>query len=312
LSRDILVAVADTHVNSTCALCPPVVHLDDGGEYHPSRAQAWLWQCWNDLLEKVKAMRRPGDRLYGLLDGDGPDANPRTSQLIAENEETIVATTIETIRPLREMCDAGFWVLRGTEAHGGDAGNLEEAVARGLQATKYPADGEAWSCWFLKLRLQGLVIDVAHHGRMGMLPWTKANALGGVAYEMLDLYVRNGEPPPALCLRAHRHRSGDTFENYPVRVVALPAWQLATAYSHKVATRKPSDIGGAIITIQDGRLGLETVLFRPKADAVWEPDPAALKAAQKPGAESNSRSASSSRRSSKRRQTASKVDQPEP
>jgi hypothetical protein len=45
----LLVLTGDLHVNSTVALCPPTVELDDGGTYHHSRTQAWIWNRWIDF-----------------------------------------------------------------------------------------------------------------------------------------------------------------------------------------------------------------------------------------------------------------------
>jgi hypothetical protein len=260
------------HVNSTIGLCAPTVTLDDGGEYQASKVQLWLYQCWQDTLARVRKLRKRGDRVYGVFDGDGPDGNWHSAvQLITTNPQAIVSAFIDVARPMRELCHDGFWMVRGTEAHVGPSAYLEETAAELLQATKYPADGDRFTCWQLKLRLQGVSFDIMHHGRMGNLPWTKANALGTQAYQLVDAYIRNGEMPPTVGVRAHRHRWADTGANYPVRMIALPCWQLATAYVHKVAPASPADIGAVICVIEDGRLQVEPVLYRPQTEAAWEP-----------------------------------------
>jgi hypothetical protein len=170
------------------------------------------------------------------------------------------------------MAQDGFWIIRGTETHGGIAGHLEEAAARLLEATKYPTDSEMFSCWFLKLRLQNRLFDITHHGRLGRLPWTRINALGTIVYEMVDEYIRNREPLPDVVIRGHYHRWGDTGSNYPIRAVSLPCWQLATAYAHRVAPRRRADIGAVIFVVEDGQIGARAVLYRIKPEVAWDPD----------------------------------------
>jgi len=52
----IVAVVADTHPNSTVGLCPPEVELDDGGTYHASKAQRWLWEFRIPLVSLSRFM----------------------------------------------------------------------------------------------------------------------------------------------------------------------------------------------------------------------------------------------------------------
>ena len=52
---------SDLHAGSTVAICPPRVQLDDGGEYHASKAQRWLWERWKDFWIRGEAKRRQLD-----------------------------------------------------------------------------------------------------------------------------------------------------------------------------------------------------------------------------------------------------------
>lgn len=49
-----LLIVSDTHINSTVAICPSEVELDDGGSYRPSRGQRWLWAGGKKLTEHMQ------------------------------------------------------------------------------------------------------------------------------------------------------------------------------------------------------------------------------------------------------------------
>jgi hypothetical protein len=281
MTRAIFVGTGDLHSNSTLGLCPPEVVLDDEGTYHASKAQLWLWQCWNDLIKEAKGLLKAGDRVYGLANGDTADVNPRTTQLITFNDSDAVSLAVNTVQPLRDMCVDGFWVLRGTGAHDGPAGSMAELVAHRLDATKYPRSSERFSCWYLVAKLGGLVFDVTHHGPAGLLPWTRMNAAGRVAFELMELYLGQGKMPPAVALRSHRHKLIDSYDNYPVRVIGLPAWQLATEYAHKVAPRRPCDIGGIICIVEDGHLDVRHVKFKPQPEEVWCDDAPSSLASEK-------------------------------
>lgn len=78
-----------------------------------------------------------------------------------------------------------------------------------------------------------------------------------------------GERAPDLAIRSHYHQWVDTYDAYPTRVIQTLAWQLKTAYVHKVAAESLAEVGGAIVTIRDGVIEhIEKVMFPVK-----RPDP---------------------------------------
>jgi hypothetical protein len=269
MGRSLLALVSDLHTNSTLGLCSPEATLPEGQSVSLTKAQTWLWQGWQDWLGRVKDAWRPGDKLYGVAVGDGPDLNKKTTQLHTHDPGGAITLFVETIRPLRELCEDGFWIVRGTENHVGDAGNLEEVAAMLLQTTHYPADSKLASAWLLRLALNGVRVDLAHHGPAGRLPWTGPNGLGRVAYEIIDEYVRAGEALPHLAVQAHNHKFYDTHDNFPIRVLGLPCWQLQTSYGYRVSPRRATDIGAVLVILEDGRMQVEPTLFRAKMEARW-------------------------------------------
>jgi len=269
MGRTLLALAADAHANSTLGLCNPEASLPDGQPVSLTKAQQWLWQCHLDFLDQVKAAWRPGDRLYGVWAGDGPDINRKTTQLMTTNPMGAVELFVATAKPLLELCEDGGWILRGTENHDGDAGNLEEMAARLLGTSHYPADSKLASCWLLRLALSGVQVDVTHHGPMGRLPWTKTNGLMRVAAEIQDEYVKHGQLPPALAVQAHNHVFGDTGLNHTVRVIGLPCWQLQTSYGFRVSPRRMTDIGGVLVILDEGRMEVRPILFTPQMEDRW-------------------------------------------
>ena len=114
-----LICVSDLHINSTVALSPPVVNLDDGGTYHASRGQRWLWECWLDFTERVTGL--PGRKVL-LINGDMGelDTKRRSNQLITVNKANIQRLVLDTLEPLVTAVDS-LIVIRGTMAHTGKA-----------------------------------------------------------------------------------------------------------------------------------------------------------------------------------------------
>lgn len=269
----VLAVVSDVHAGSSVAICPPRITLDDGGVYEASKAQRWLWQCWIAYWARVDAARA-GAQLYIVFNGDLIEGDHhKTTQIMSANSNAQAAVVNAAMAvPLALKPDRLFFV-RGTEAHVGQSASAEERIADGLRRDKRPVEGdpdtETASWWYLYLAIQGVRIDITHHGRTGLREHTRGGAAVLHAHDILLGYAKRGEPPPHLCLRGHWHKFNDG-EAGPVRVFTTGAWQLATGHVHKVAPDSLADIGGAIITIRDGTYTLEKVEYRPSRGPIWQ------------------------------------------
>jgi hypothetical protein len=132
-----------------------------------------------------------------------------------------------------------------------------------------PATGTA-SAWHHVFELEGVKIDAAHHGRMGQLPWTKHGLVTRDAAAILFEYANSDIRPPDLAIRSHQHRSSDTGNGCRVRLIATPAWQLKTAFIHRIAPNSLSDIGGVIAWLEEGeKPRVEIVEYKPARPATW-------------------------------------------
>lgn len=274
MSVDLLVVTSDHHCGSTVALCPPHgVTLDDGGHYTPSLAQQWVAQCWGDFWDDIARVRDSlGARLSVVFNGDAVEGDHHgTSQIISRNplvEAEIVRDVFAT--PMSLGPEAVF-VVRGTESHVGASGKAEEALARHLGAEGDPDAGTA-SWWHLRMELQGVRIDCAHHGRIGQRPWTKQNAVQALAAEIFYEHAARGRTHPQLAFRSHFHQFCDSYLAHPTRAIQTPAWQLKTAYVHKKHAESIADIGGVMAVIRDGRVAdVRPILYTPKEASVWKP-----------------------------------------
>ena len=268
--KDIIAVTSDWHCNSTLGLCPPELALDDGGMYHASHAQLWLWQHWLEFWSYVRAKAYPDGHVYAVHNGDLVDIIPQSVQLISYNETTAVKCALVATTPLQGVVQTHF-VIRGTQLHTGASGYLEEIVAGVLGAEPCPATGtKSW--WHLQLQLQGVLFDVAHHRSLGHLPWTEVNPMQRLIYEVIAQASANKRPLPQFIVRSHGHRRADTFDSHPmVRAIATPGWQLTTDYGHRIATNRIPHVGGVVFTITNGKTVVDTLLYTPQPDLPWLP-----------------------------------------
>lgn len=275
MSTVIIAGTSDIHAGSMVAVCPPRVQYDDGGEYFASKAQNWLYANYTDYWEYVERLREEEQaELYTVFNGDVTEGDHhRTTQILSGNS-AVQARVVKALLdiPLSLGPDKIFFV-RGTEAHVGPSGSSEEKIAENLRNAGRPIVGDlasgAASHWHLEMEIHEQRIEWAHHGRNGQRPWTEQNILNLLAFQIWSEHGLRGELAPHLAVRAHMHRQGDTYDKFPTRLVAMPAWQLHTAYTRKAVPESMSDIGGIIIKIKDGVLSVEKKLYKPAAGFVW-------------------------------------------
>jgi 3',5'-cyclic AMP phosphodiesterase CpdA len=258
-----IIVISDLHINSTVALCKPSVQLDDGQEVKISKAQRWFWDNWLDLMERVDAYKPDvliinGDTLEG-------DTKKRSYQLITRNPATIVGIGSETLEPLVSKVPAVYFI-RGTGAHGGKSGFLEEDLARDFDNSVKVRNN--FSHWSLNVIADGVRISAAHHATMGGLPWTKANAANALAARIQFQYSQDGERAPDIVLRGHVHRWGDSYDAYRTRAIVTPCWSLATEHIHKIAPDTLPECGAVFITCDAGKYEVEKIKYEPKG-RVW-------------------------------------------
>lgn len=257
-------------------MCPPTIKLDDGGEYTASKAQGWLWECWNAYVEQVHEMRMLHKaKLVWLFNGDAVDGNHhKTTQIMSGNPNAQAAAWNEVIRPVLALKPNHIVMTRGTSAHVGESACAEERIADGLRRdhrpiVSDPATGAA-SLWHWYADIQGVRVDATHHGRIGQREHTRASGIVLYAHDVHLSYTKRGETPPDLAFRGHNHKFADSFDACKPRVVATGAWQLGTGYVHKVAPDSIADIGGAITVIDAGQYMVEKVEYQAQRGATWQ------------------------------------------
>lgn len=271
-----MAVVSDVHAGSATALAPDVVTLDDGGEYHASKAQRWLRQNWGSYWKDVAQVRDAEDaELYTIFNGDLVDGQVKGStQIISANPNAQAAVVSEVMAVPLGLKPDRILVVRGTEAHVGNSASAEERIADGLRRDKRPIitepETKAASWWHWRAEIQGVRLDVTHHGRIGQREHTRGSQVILYAHDILLAHAKAGHPAPHLCFRGHNHKWADSFDACPVRVVGTGAWQLGTGYVHKVQPDSLADIGGCIVTIRNGEYDVRKVQFNPERPT-WRP-----------------------------------------
>jgi hypothetical protein len=265
-----LIFSADHHINSTVALCPPEVVLDEGS-YTASRGQRWLWECWLDAWKQVQALTVDCSETVGVFVGDlgDLDAKRRSNQIISPSKAVILRMIADTMQPALINLDR-WYIVRGTMAHEGKSCWLEEAVAKDISATGGEAEGR-FSWWHLRGTLADLRLDVAHHASMGWLPWTEKNAALKIAAVAAIKYWQRGLPAPNLIVRAHNHRYSDSGDNYDgIHAVTLPCWSLITEFAYRLGRENDRpDIGLIVFIISENKWTKHILRYTPDEKRTW-------------------------------------------
>lgn len=240
------------HIGSSVGLCPPDVELDDGNPVGQSAGQQWLWRRWLETVETVKAL--DGEKIL-LLNGDIAeiDAKGRSLQTITRNPATVTSMAIDALLPMANICDK-VMVVRGTAAHTGGSGWVEEQIARDFNNTVWATEKVA-SWYHLRFTADGVRFDVCHHAGMSGQPHLEKNAANKIAANIMWRYcVDMQQPPPHVAIRAHNHRRSYSERNYRVSAYCLPAWTLATEYVYRIGQENAvADIGASIFMCHNGR-----------------------------------------------------------
>jgi len=265
-TQPILVAVvADTHINSTVGLCPPVVPMDDGGSYHASKVQRAIWAAWKEFWsEDVYARAKNlGAKVYVVINGDLNDLNVHDgTQLISHSEADIVKTSVDAIEPAIDGADYVF-IVRGTEAHVGKKANLEEEVAKDVGAEPDKCAG-THSWYWLKLEAAGVTFDIAHHPEtFARRPWTKDAAAVRHGRIVREQYLDRGERPPDVALRAHIHEFVPGNRRLPPFFCYCPGWQVMTSFSYRLGSTAVKPVGGLVFVCRDGDFEFMPVIRPP-------------------------------------------------
>lgn len=246
------VVISDTHCGSRLALCPPEgVQLDDGGKYMPSPIQLKLWAIWEEFFawcdhvcqNEPYFLIHNGDVVEGVHHGD---TSCWSTNLNDQNR-----CAIQCLKPRVEakQC-AGYYQVRGTEAHVGKQAVEEEKIAETLHAI--PNEDGQHARWELWKRMGTDLCHFLHHIGTTSSSQHETSALNAEINAMYADAGRYGKEPPRIVARSHRHRCSEIrlpIHGAYATCFVTPAWQLKTPFAWKKAGARVTtpQIGGSII-----------------------------------------------------------------
>lgn len=255
-----LVAISDTHCGCRVGLCPAGgVPLDDGGEYHISPVQKFMWQHWQEFWNNWVPRVTKGEPFAVVHNGDATDGVPhRATTPISHNLDDQQEVAYRALAPVVDLCEGRYYHIRGTEAHVGKSSVEEERLAKRLGAIPNSAGQYArYELW--KEVGKGLV-HFAHHIGVTTSAQHESAAVNAELIKMFNEAARWQTRPPDMVVRSHRHSYCEVIipihrDDLPKnlanrqrgRCVVTPSWQAKTPFAYRVARGKPPQFGGILI-----------------------------------------------------------------
>ena len=249
-----MIVVSDLHCGCQLGLCPPKgVALDAGGRATPSALQQKVWTHWREFWDEWVPRSTRGEPFDVVVNGDAMDgrhhgATTQMSQNIADQ----VSIAREVLEPIVERCER-FYLLRGTEAHGGAAGENEETLGQHLKAMPDETGNHArWELWVRVGHTRGPVCHILHH--IGTTS-SQAYESSALQSELIAEFAESGrarEEPPDYVVRSHRHRYlkvDNPSGRHEAACITTPAWQLKTPFVYRKAGARISQpqLGGILV-----------------------------------------------------------------
>lgn len=265
MSGSVLAVIADTHFGSNTSVSPLKFEVHNRSTLEAqvteaNKLQRWLYGCWTDYWEFIDSLVGKGKKKKRLIVahlGDVCDGNHHGSTQIVQEVGDQVKIALDMLAPIREKASTFVGILGTMPSHAGMDHVTETQVYRELDADFIEQT--------ITLDIDGKWIDLAHHGRAGLRPWTSSAASLG-AEVMLD-YAMQGKSLPDYVFRADRHIFDDSGMKFPnTRVIQVSSWQLKTSFGWRVSSNTTrSDIGG--IAVKNGEIDLSRSRYVGQPDA---------------------------------------------
>lgn len=238
--------MGDFHTGHSVGMMPPRYYL---GEqlitYSP--AQKIIWEHYQALKRKVKKLegRKIGVLNGDLIDGDNPRHNTWTNRPKEQRDAFLY-----NMEPMLGVMDQ-WVVIRGTPAHVGDHGVIEDDIAKELGALDLKSHMK------VELTIQGVRFVFAHQGpTVGKRRHVEGNQLRILLRDMCIRAAEEGKEAADVYCWSHFHQyihEMVTFGGREVHGFILPAWCLASDYAMKVVQHlEAADLGTVYFTVDNG------------------------------------------------------------
>ncbi len=257
-----IVVVSDLHCGCQLGLCPPGgARLDEGGQYQPNKLQRKLWTIWHKFWREFVPAATKGEPYAVVVNGDSIDGSHHNStHQITHNLEDQSQIAYEVLRPIADLCNGRFFMVRGTEAHVGKSGLEEERLAKRLGAVRN--EGGQHSRYDLWMRCGDGLVHLLHHIGTTSSSAHESSALNAELIAEFVEAARWNDRPADVTVRSHRHRYIDVrfmTARGIATSVCTPGWQGKTPFAWKIAGARlaPPQWGGIVIRHGDRRLFID-------------------------------------------------------
>ena len=249
-----LIVVSDPHVGCQMGLMhPDGARLDASNIVKPNRLQLQTWEWWRSFWDEWVPRVTRGEAFDVCINGDlmdGRHHNATTQWSQSLSDQSTHAELL--LRPIVDVCKR-LYVVRGTEAHSGPAGEEEEKLAKALGAV--PNEDGNYARFELWKRVGGPggpLCHLLHHiGVTGRAHYESSAPQAELMAEMTES-GRAGEAAPDYSIRSHRHRFIKTLnpsKRHECAAIVTPGWQWKTPFIYKTAGGRVTEpqFGGILI-----------------------------------------------------------------
>jgi len=233
------------------------MHPINSADHKPNKIQRWLFKTWKDYflsdIERILDRYKPDYvHLSQLGDLGELDIKQRNQEEIWTRKDTdIVNNYARLLEPLYSIVDS-VHVVRGTKAHIGEDGGIDEKIA--ADCDKTVSTNGISAGWYAEFTLSGVHFEIAHHGR-NRSRWTDINGLTALGNEVILKRTKNNQKIPDVISRGHFHYGLHTPYDIKPYVVAVPSWILPNSYVYRIdATVETPHVGGHIVIAKDGEI----------------------------------------------------------
>lgn len=266
----ILAITGDWHVGDTCALCPPRVSLQSA-TYRPSKLQRAIHRAWIDYWSLVSSLKsQHSAHVIGIHNGDLGDLNYHsTKELFSTYRPDIESALVDVFQPASKITDTDI-VIRGTSAHNGGCGELEEWFASDINAEKSPEGTRSW--FVFRAEINGVLVHVTHHPPTSTRIVTKqGQTVSRMCERLAGEYNHFNWRKPHLAFWSHIHWSSRGWEE-GIEGWTTPCWKGLGAFGHRIGVSLPNPVGGLIVLLPgDGTWKVNQFLRHPPRLPLWKP-----------------------------------------
>lgn len=268
----ILAITADWHVNDDTALSPLIFRKQKDSNIRVGKLQRAIYGAWVSYWELVSSIKSELDaQVIHLMLGDLGDTNYHSDvELHSQYEPDIHNAMLDVTELPRSIADTNI-VVRGTRAHTGDCGKLEESFAHDISAEPSPEGTASW--WVFRAEIGGVRIHATHHPpTKTKMPNKRSQAVSRMCEYLASEYnVYNFSRIPHLAFWAHVHWSHVGHE-MSIEGWTIPPWKGLGAFGHRIGVSLPNPVGGLIVTLPgDGTWKVNQFIRHPPRLPLWKP-----------------------------------------